>query len=81
MSTNNKSNTRKFKKSMWGEFTFLSGGVLAGFIVLCILSVALYVYMSIPTPKKVIVQDDADIFTSSEIDDLESLGLRCDHIQ
>ena len=74
MSTNNKSNTRKYKKSLWGEFTFLSGGLLAGFVVLCILSIVLYVYMSIPTSKKVVVQDDAEIFTSSQIDELESMA-------
>ena len=63
MSENGKA---KVKKSMWGEFTLLSTGVLIIFIVLCILSVGLYLFLSIPTPKKVVVDDHAGIFTTDE---------------
>jgi hypothetical protein len=68
MSENRKT---KVKKSMWGEFTLMSTGVLILFIVLCILSVALYVFLSIPTPKKVVVDDHAGIFTTEEERELE----------
>ncbi|SCW69744.1 Uncharacterized membrane protein YgcG, contains a TPM-fold domain [Ruminococcaceae bacterium YRB3002] len=60
------------KRSMFGEFSLLSGGMLAGVIALCVLSIALYIYLSLPISKKVVVDDKADIFSSSELDDIEA---------
>ena len=65
-------NVKKEKRSMWGEFSLLSTGMLTGLIVLCVLSIALYVYMSVPTQKKVVITDNAGIFSKSEEKDLEA---------
>ncbi len=69
-------NKAKNKKSMWGEFSLLSSGMLAGLIALCILSVIFYAYMSASTPKKVVVTDNAGIFTKAEENELETAAKR-----
>ena len=57
---------------MFGEFSLLSTGMLIGLIALCVLSMVFYVYMSMSTPKKVVVDDNAGIFTKQEIKTLET---------
>lgn len=61
------------KKSIWSEFTLLSGGMLAGILAVIALCTGLYFYM-IRVPKKVIKLDDsAKIFSSEEEKELKDV--------
>ena len=62
------SKSKRMKKSMWGEFTLLSTGMLVAIIALCVLSIVLYIAMSIPPAKKVVINDNARTFTQEELD-------------
>lgn len=62
------------KKSLWGELNAVSGMALIGLIVLVIGSIGLYVFMNLIPPKKIALQDDAQIFTAAEYDELESMA-------
>ena len=73
MSTNKTTNnSKKNNKSMWGEFSLLSTGMLVALVALCVLSTIFYIYMSMSTPKKVVVTDSAGIFTKDEEKELEA---------
>jgi len=61
---------------MWGEFSLLSTGMTIALAVLCIVSIGLYIYMSIPPAKKVIVEDNAKTFTADQIAELEQAAKR-----
>ena len=71
MSSNGTKKT-KIKKSMWAEFSLLSAGMLTALIAGAVLCIVFYVFMTIPPAKKVVIEDNADIFTKEEMEDLES---------
>lgn len=60
--------------SFWGEMGLLNTAASVLLIVLVIGCFAFYAFMSSSPSKKIVVEDDADIFTSSEIDELEDLA-------
>lgn len=69
MSNNSK---KPVKKSMWGEFTLMSTGMTIAIAVLCLVSIGLYIFMSVPPAKKVVIDDHANTFTADEIAELEA---------
>lgn len=75
------SNTKKDSKgsnkiSFFGELSMMSIMGTAGLIALVIACFAFYGFMSSSPSKKVRVDDDADIFTSREISELEDMAER-----
>ena len=62
------------KRSIFSEFSAVSGLAALGIIAFIILCVVLYVYMLMPTKKISVVTDDADIFTRNELQDIEDLA-------
>ena len=60
--------------SFFGELNLMSAAAVAGVFALVILCVVLYAAMSVSPKKKVIVDDGARIFSSSEEDDIETLA-------
>ena len=67
-------NLANVKKSIWGEINALSGLVIAGIAAIVILAIAAFIYMNRIPPKRVVVMDDADIFTEGQIEELEDLA-------
>ncbi|MBR2523726.1 MAG: TPM domain-containing protein [Clostridiales bacterium] len=63
---------KKIKKSIWGEFSLLSAGMLTALIAGAVLCIVFYVFMMIPPAKKVVIEDNAGIFSKDEMEDLES---------
>lgn len=57
---------KKIRKSIFAEFTLLSGGALVLILGLIALCVFFYIYMAVPPSKKVILRDDADILSEEE---------------
>ena len=62
------------RKSIWGEINALSGVMIAVLAGIVILSIAAFVFMNRRPPKRTKVIDDADIFSSEELEDLESMA-------
>ena len=62
------------KRSIFSEFSAVSGLAALGIIAFVVLCVALYVYMLIPPKKITYVDDDAHIFSRSELEDIEELA-------
>ena len=62
------------KKSIWGEFSGIS--VVAMVIVALIVlgSIAAFIFMNWIPPKSTVIQDDAEIFTEDQLEDLEDLA-------
>lgn len=58
------------KKSAFAEFGLLSKAVLAAVIALMVASISLYIFLVHVPPRKVVIQDEADIFTAEEEEDL-----------
>ena len=71
MSKNKKSES---KISIWNEFNLVSGLGGAGLIALVIACIGMYIFMNLSPKKTVKVIDDADIFTRSEISELEDIA-------
>ena len=63
--------TGNAKISLFGELSLMSVSASIGLLVIVILSFCFYVFMSSSPDKKVIVDDEADIFTRDEIAELE----------
>lgn len=61
----------KFKKSIFAELNSLS--ITAGIMIflLMLACIAGYIYLLVPTPKTVRIEDGADVFTQEEIEDLK----------
>ncbi len=68
--------TANSKVSMWGEMSMMSVAAVIGLIVLVIACVAFYLFMSSSPKKHVVVDDDANIFTSEQEHELEELASR-----
>ena len=62
------------KVSFFGEMSMLSVTATIGLVALVILCVAFYAFMSSSPSKKIRVDDDAGIFTRSQIGDLEDMA-------
>ena len=62
---------KNVKKSILSEFNALSGTVMALIIGLVIFSIAAFIFMNRVPPKKVVIEDEAGIFSKSELEDLE----------
>ena len=67
---------KKVKRSMWGEFSLLSSGMLTALIIMCILCIAGYIFMAIPPSKKVVIDDNMDLFTTSELKDIKAAATK-----
>ena len=76
MSKNNTPKKTDNKVSFFGEMSMMSVMASIGLIALVIVCIAFYAFMSSSPSKKVCVDDDADIFTSSELRDLEDMAER-----
>ena len=59
------------KKSIWGEFSALSGVMILVLVLVVIGSIAAFVFMNMRPEKKMKIIDDAEIFSESEIEELE----------
>lgn len=61
----------RFKKSIFAELNSLS--ITAGIMIflLMLACIAGYIYLLVPTPKTVRIEDGADVFTQEEIEDLK----------
>ena len=59
-------NTKKVKRSMWAEFSLLSSGMLIALVVMCVVCIAGYIFMAIPPAKKVVIDDNMDLFSAAE---------------
>ena len=62
------------KISLFGEMSMMSAMAVVGLIVIVIACVAFYAFMSSSPSKKIRVDDDADIFTSRQINELEDMA-------
>lgn len=67
---NNDSNN-KSKLSVFSELNGASIGVGIALICIIIVSIVFYVFMNLSPAKSVVVKDDADLFTSEELEDIE----------
>lgn len=68
---------KKIKKSIFAEFSLLSAGSLILILGLIAFCVAFYIYMAKPPEKKVMLTDDAGVFTQEE---KESLLKTAEHL-
>ncbi len=71
---NIKEELSQVKKSLWGEMNAVSASAMAIIAVIVIASIALFIYMNLIPPKHVYIEDDADIFTEEELEELEDLA-------
>ena len=55
------------KKSIWGEFSALSGVMILVLVLVVIGSIAAFVFMNMRPEKKMKIIDDAEIFSESDI--------------
>lgn len=62
---------KNVKKSILGEFNALSGTVMALVIAIVIISISAFVFMNRVPPKKVVIEDEAEIFSDEELEFLE----------
>ena len=62
------------KKSIWGEFSALSGVMILVLIGIVVLSVAAFIFMNMRPEKRVKILDDAEIFDEDEMEELEDLA-------
>ena len=62
---------KNVKKSILGEFSALSGAFMALVIAIVIFSIGAFIFMNRVPPKKVVIEDEAEIFSESELEDLE----------
>ena len=67
---NNNSNNMKTKLSIWSELNGTSIGVGIALICIIIASIVFYVFMNLSPAKHVKVVDDADVFTSEEMESI-----------
>ncbi len=58
---------KNVKKSILGEFNALSGMVALLVIGIVIISISSFIFMNRVPPKKVVIEDDAEIFTRAEL--------------
>ncbi|MBO4687195.1 MAG: TPM domain-containing protein [Clostridiales bacterium] len=71
---NLKEEMQHVRKSLWSEMNAVSGAILAVIVAIVIGSIALFIYMNQKPAKHIVIQDDADIFTKEDIEDLEDLA-------
>lgn len=64
----------KYKKSIFAEINSLSITAGIGILILMLACIAGYIYLIIPTPKKVLIDDSAEVLTKEEEEDLEDLA-------
>lgn len=69
-----KSDTSITRKSALAEFNYLSGSIFALLIAIIVFSIGFFIAMYQSPPKKVSITDDADIFTRSEMRDIEEIA-------
>ena len=62
---------KNVKKSILSEFTALSGALMALVIAIIIVSIGAFIFMNRVPPKKVVIEDEAEIFSSSELKSLK----------
>lgn len=62
---------KNVKKSILGEFSALSGAVMLLVIVIVIISISSFIFMNRVPPKKVVIEDEAEIFSGKELKLLE----------
>ena len=62
---------KNVKKSILGEFSALSGAVMLLVIVIVIVSISSFIFMNRVPPKKVVIEDEAEIFSGKELKLLE----------
>lgn len=63
--------SNKPKKSIFAELSFASATAILIMMAIIIGSIVVFITMNVREPKNIYVKDDADIFTSSELDDIE----------
>lgn len=62
---------KNVKKSILGEFNALSGALMALVIAIIIVSIGAFIFMNRVPPKKVVIEDEAGIFSEDELEALE----------
>ena len=69
-------NTKKVKRSMWAEFSLLSSGMLIALVVMCVVCIAGYIFMAIPPAKKVVIDDNMDLFSAAEEKEIKAAATK-----